>query len=457
MAGIGFELRKLNPGDTLSGLGRAYSYAGIISSGPWLLSIFTMVLLNYFLAPLLSHDELNFFSASITHIYTFSLILVGPLQLVLTRYAADKFSARDRSGIFPGCLSALALTAVLSGLLGGWFFLLHVEGPILHRVSAAALSVYVSCMFITSNYLTALRDHKTVVATFAIGCLVSFAASWGAVKVTGDPASALAGFAFGHAVLFLLLLRALHREFGTTISPSWDVFRYFFRFPSLVFIGLFYNLGIWIDKLMFWWFSGQHVQISGWLYASPEYDVAICLSLLSIVPGMAVFFLKLETEFAAYYEEFFRAIDERRPLSSILAAKEGIVRTLRAGFIQLFKVQGLVTLLLVIFAEPLGERLGIGSVKVGIFRETLFGSFLLICFLSLQTVLFYVDDRKGALLCTAAFAIANATLSILTLRANEAWFGFGFVIASGLGMALAVIRVNDRVARLESCVFREQG
>ena len=35
MAGIGFELRRLLRKDTLLGLIRAYAYAGVISSGPW--------------------------------------------------------------------------------------------------------------------------------------------------------------------------------------------------------------------------------------------------------------------------------------------------------------------------------------------------------------------------------------------------------------------------------------
>ncbi|MBC7206380.1 MAG: histidine kinase, partial [Methyloversatilis sp.] len=39
MAGIGFELRKLLKKDSLLGLVQAYSYAGVIGSGPWVLSI----------------------------------------------------------------------------------------------------------------------------------------------------------------------------------------------------------------------------------------------------------------------------------------------------------------------------------------------------------------------------------------------------------------------------------
>jgi uncharacterized membrane protein len=46
MAGIGFELRKIMRRDTLVGVARAYAYAGLISSGPLILSIFGILIIG---------------------------------------------------------------------------------------------------------------------------------------------------------------------------------------------------------------------------------------------------------------------------------------------------------------------------------------------------------------------------------------------------------------------------
>lgn len=46
MAGIGFELRKLLKKDTLVGLLQAYTFAGIIGSGPWVLSILGILIIG---------------------------------------------------------------------------------------------------------------------------------------------------------------------------------------------------------------------------------------------------------------------------------------------------------------------------------------------------------------------------------------------------------------------------
>ena len=214
-----------------------------------------------------------------------------------------------------------------------------------------------------------------------------------------------------------------------------------------------YNLGIWVDKLLFWWFSDQHEQVNGLIFSARHYDVGIYLSLLSIVPGMAVFFLKIETDFAERFQSFFRLVEKGGTLDQLVAKRDEIARSLGRGFLNLFAVQGVVTAFLVVFANHIPAIMSISSIQLGIFRVTLFGAFLLVIFLSLLTILFYFDDRRGALWCTSVFVVANIVGSWATLQANEAWYGFGFVIAAGLAMVIAGWRVNSRLGRLEYHVF----
>ena len=205
---------------------------------------------------------------------------------------------------------------------------------------------------------------------------------------------------------------------------------------------------------MFWWMSDQKKQIAGLLYAAPQYDTAVYLSFLSIVPGMAVFFLRLETDFADKYEGFFKAIEERGSLADIRAARQAVIDSLKSGILHLFKIQGIFTAFIVAFARPIAEAAGIGSIQTGIFQVTLFGAFLLVCFLSMLTVLFYFDDQKGALIASVVFAAANAGLAIPTIMAKEAWYGYGFVVSAGIALLIVTWRVNHRVSRMEEMVFR---
>ncbi|MFX5521892.1 exopolysaccharide Pel transporter PelG, partial [Acinetobacter baumannii] len=65
-------------------------------------------------------------------------------------------------------------------------------------------------------------------------------------------------------------------------------------YPSLVLVGLLYNVAIWADKFMFWYFPPTSEPIIGGLRASLIYDLPVFLSYLSIIPGMAVFLVRIE-------------------------------------------------------------------------------------------------------------------------------------------------------------------
>ncbi len=454
MAGIGFELRKLLVPRTYAGTLGAYLYAGVISTGPWIISIVSIILLNLILQPVLTEAERVLFSTTITHSYALALILTGALQYVLNRHAADLVSSGTPEKIYPAAIAALVLTAFLGLGAGVLLFGVLTPEPLVYQAAAISLFVYVCLIFVAANYLSVLLHYRSIVAGFLAGYAISCLAAWFAASRWGV-APALGGFAVGHLVLFLFLLGSLRRELAgsATSLASWEFLGHLRRFPGLILCGFLYNLGIWIDKFLFWHLSAENRQVSGVLHASPEYDLAIYLSLLSIVPGLTVFFLRLETDFAASFQRFFRATNRGGRLADILAARDGMIDSLRSGFLHLLSVQAVVTLALLIYAGRIGQWLGIGAIQEGIFRVTLIGAFLLMLFLALMTILFYLDDRRGALLACVVFAFANAGLSLATVLANEAWYGFGFVVAAGAAMFITAWRVNARIARFEYHVF----
>jgi len=97
MAGIGFELRKLMHRNTLSGVARAYLYAGLISSGPMILSCFGILIIGVLsLTVVIPTFLITQFQVSVTYMIACSLILTGPLQLAFTRFVSDRlFEERD--------------------------------------------------------------------------------------------------------------------------------------------------------------------------------------------------------------------------------------------------------------------------------------------------------------------------------------------------------------------------
>ena len=91
MAGIGFELRKLLRRDSLLGMMQAYAYAGIISSGPWVLSIVGILVIGLMSISMVVPEFLiTQFQVSVTYLVAFSLTITGFVQLAFTRFTADR-------------------------------------------------------------------------------------------------------------------------------------------------------------------------------------------------------------------------------------------------------------------------------------------------------------------------------------------------------------------------------
>ncbi|MGI9243667.1 MAG: exopolysaccharide Pel transporter PelG [Verrucomicrobiales bacterium] len=454
MAGIGFKLRDSLSREDYSGLLRAYLFSGLIASGPWIISILAMAALAILLNTHVSTDSMSAFSATVTHIYAIGLILAGPVQLVIVRFAADRMNESEKDQVFPSYIAALTIVLPIAACAGaGLFFASGGDLSLPYRFGGLAMLVFTTAVFITASYLTSFQNYRSLLLGFAIGYGTSASAAYFLGRSIGAD-WALVGFAAGHGVLFLLLFFQFSREFGGRETISWKVLGYFARYPGLAVAGLMYNLGIWIDKILFWNLSEQSFAITGWIHASPEYDMAISLGLLSIVPGMAVFMLKLETDFALAYEEFHQALSGTGTRRDIQRAKARISKALGEGFACLCKVQVVTTVILVLCADQICGWLHMGAVAAGVFQVTLFGACLLVMFLAMLTALFYFDDRRGVLICTGIFFLTNATLSLATLVfGREAWYGFGFVVASAVAVLAATIRVNYSQQRLEQRIL----
>lgn len=84
MAGIGFELRKILSRDSYTATLRAYLYAGLISSGPWVLSIVSVMLIGVLSLGVVVPDVLvRQFLITVTYLMALSLIFTGGTATVL--------------------------------------------------------------------------------------------------------------------------------------------------------------------------------------------------------------------------------------------------------------------------------------------------------------------------------------------------------------------------------------
>jgi uncharacterized membrane protein len=450
MAGIGFELRRLLDRHSLWGLVRAYAYAGVISSGPWVLSIIGVMGIGLFSVGRVPTEEVRQFLVTITYLMAASLITTGGLQLMFARFIADCLYRRAESQVLPNLLGALTLTGVVTSLLA-IPLLFVLGGPPAARVLTVVAFVVLSASWVTVVLLSSLRDYRGVVAGFLVGYTVSVV---GALLLRPlGLVGLLAGFLIGQMVLLIGMVGLVARRFPSKTLVAFEFLDRRRAYLSLAATGFLYNLGIWIDKLIFWFTPSTSEAVLGPLRASIIYDIPIFLAYLSIVPGMAVFLVRVETAFAEEYDGFFAAVRDGETLADIRRRRDRLTLAVKVGISDIFKVQGITVLILLLAAPRLLEAVGISPLYQQLFSVDLAGVAMQVLMLAVFNVLFYLDQRRTTLALSATFCVLNAVLTVATQHAGPPFYGYGFAISTAVTSLVGLLVASRKLDRLETDTF----
>jgi uncharacterized membrane protein len=237
---------------------------------------------------------------------------------------------------------------------------------------------------------------------------------------------------------------------------AFDIWKPGAMYASLMVSGFFFNLGAWIDKLMFWYYpaTGQHV--IGPLNASVIYDFPIFLSYLSIIPGMAVFLVRIETDFVEYYGKFYDAVREGATLDYIERMRNNMVYYAQRGLFDIAKIQGISVFVVFALGEVILQSVGISTLYLPLLYVDVVGVSLQVVLLGILNVLFYLDQRRVVVGLTALLLVSNTLFTGISLGLGAAWFGYGFTLAMLLTVLVGVWVLNRKLERLEFQTFMMQ-
>ena len=170
MAGIGFELRKYLDDDSFTGTLKAYGFAGLISAGPWVLSILGVMLIGIVaLSQKVGGREVEQFTTSVTWIMGSSLVLSGLLQLVFTRFIADRLFEGRPEVINPNLFGALLLTTLVSGVIGVALLLTVFHESFSYEILMLGNFVTLNNVWIVVIFVAGLKQFKLILYSFFAG------------------------------------------------------------------------------------------------------------------------------------------------------------------------------------------------------------------------------------------------------------------------------------------------
>ena len=453
MAGIGFELRKMI--DEQQGLLsriRGYASAGLISSGPWLVTVFTLIILTAFAPYMADRHEFDMFRGLVTYSFAFSLIVVGVMQMTVTRRVADWLYTKAYRRVLPAfntCVAAIALVQIVIGTI----FSLVARLPAPLAFVLVTLYVVISVTWLSLIWLGVTREFDTVLKGYGLGTLAVFLG----VALLNRPTTALgllAAYTAGQSVILFFLIRAIVRGLHTDGPRSLSALGSMVDFPRLMFIGLLYNMAIWIDKIVFWAVAG--VGPHPLILFHPLYDTCCFLAYLTVVPALALNLIRVETGFYECYRSYFGAILGGRPLALIERRRNEMFENMREGARHLLRVQGAVTALVVIFAPFLLPKLGLPPAAVRVFRALTIGAFFQVLLLITVLIQLYFDLRWRALITSILFLVLNGGLALVSVKTGLYTYGFGYALASLISLLVGYGLLARASRNLDYYVFTGQ-
>ena len=429
MAGISIELRKLLEKGSLTSLALAFGYSATLSSGNWLIAVFSIFFFSQLANLILGvQEESLIYQVLITYAVALSLILSGPFQLMFTRYVADRLFEKELERILPNYLTALILSMLISFTVTIFlsFYLFSGKPYYYHLLFSFTVSI-LSGLWLTNALLVGLKKYKHIFLSFFISYLISGILFILLIK----KGLALGFFAFyiGQFILLNLLILRIILDYPSDKLVEFDFLNKRRAYYSLAVAGFFYNFGIWADKLVFWFSPLTGEPIFANVRTSVVYDIPVILSYISLLPGMAVFFLKIETEFAERYDEYYKAVREWGTLELLYKTANRMIEGARAVFYETLRVQTITDILILFLEQFIFKLLRISFLYIPLFNVLLLGATLQLGFMVLFALISYFDLRRALAFLSFTFSLLNFVLSILSQILGPYFYGYGYVVS----------------------------
>jgi uncharacterized membrane protein len=360
--------------------------------------------------------------------------VAGPVQIVISRYAADRlYEGRLRAIAAPFC-RGLGTTFLICAV-PATVALLALHLPLRAALWGAALSAAVGAQWTALSVGNGLCSPSLVLGAVAAGSAQSFilAALLVAVAGLGVPGY-LFGLLSGQTLTLVILLVGIFRALPDAADERARLLPAFRDYAALAGSGLAFNASLWIDKLLAWCLVGGE--------AAALHAGASTIAWFSTIPCLAWIFVEVETTFHRHFRGFYRALESGASLSELRRGVRALVdeaaRLLRGAA----SVQAGVTAFLQLAAEPCARWLKLPPEAILPYRLLLVAAGAQALGLLGLILLYYFDLRREAFLAAAGLLLGITAFTVVASAS-----GLPPSVGTALGCSLGAVLIWHRVFR----------
>ena len=444
MAGVAFALRDLVNRDDVVSVVRGYLLAGFVSTGPWIFTILALALTRSLVLPVMDSQGIALFHVILVYNFAFSLVFTAPIVLITTRFVADCVYKQTLADI-PGVMMKALLLVIVSGVaISGFFYGVAADLSTDVRIAAVLNYCLVAMTWVVGIFLSVLRGYVIYALAFCAGMLVAAIGAWVLGPIYGT-AGLLYGFNAGLVLIVFSVLGRTLAEYPYPLRWQPNYWLYFRRYPGLALYGLLAAAATWADKWVMWW-APEAQQTASIMRFFNEYDHALFLVYLTIIPGLTYILVALETGLEERIRRYYHEANGHSTYATLQHHQHGIQVFLAEKLRTMMIMQGTVSAVAVLLAPTIVPWVGGSYTQVAIFQLGVLAAFFHVLVLFLAAVLTYLDLRRTNLLLQLTLVFLSIMLSAASLHFGYRFYGLGYLAAT-LCVFVASYVLVERVLR----------
>lgn len=458
MAGIGFELKKLFKKDSIISNVFAGLYASVVTIGPTIMIIVAINLMNFLLPYAhLSWLDRETLSSTILYVFIFSLIISSPINIILSRYTADKIYLEDYDCVLPAMDSGnliLAILVALTGLPFGYGMYKAGGLPIYYIFVSYLFYAGLVFTFYYMTFITLLKEYRRITYSFlfslAIGILFSYIAVYFWDLSVVD--AIVGAMAISFNLIAMLLMSRLRRNFRSHNKNHREVFKYFWKYRALFGANAFFTLGLYSHNFIFWFFSQYQVKIRNVFISAPVYDVATYVAMLSNISILVIFVVNVETKFHTAYKAYCESIIGASG-KDIIRAKKNMIEVLRRELLYIIQLQMIINLCIFSLVITFASQLGINGRILTMYPIMSVAYMILYLVQSMMIFQFYLDDAGGAATVGLVFWVGTVIGSLISVNLPAVYAGAGVLFGALISFTLVFFKIRYKLIHLDEHIY----
>jgi len=382
------------------------------------------------------------------------MTLGAPINAMVSNYLSDPIYFGDYHPVVTELTGALLVGTLLGFTIALTLTVVVSSQPLHICLIFASLTAILTGLWIVNNVTAILKKDRLQFTAFLVGFLLSYAALL--LLRRSDVLAALlstvaVAFAFSVFFQYAYVVKGFNRS---RVEVTFNFYRHATRLPVVVAF-TFFTLGLWIDKIVFWFMPETAEPIANdALFRFSEYDWPFFVAFSIFSLSHLLIFRNVASLILKPYKDFTNALSWNMPFRHLTERKLRLIDGYRTTLDYVVRIYGPLVLLVFILTSNL--KIEFPWRNPFTFHHALFATFFF-GFYSINFILLQYLKRHRTLAASAVLFFAlNGFFSYLVIAQGRVdLYGFPFALASVVCSLYTAVVIHHTLGGWEFALFEE--